>query len=51
MNVLNNKWRIWGMALGVAGYVLIWYFANWGMAIGVFLCICGSNLEQVGAQK
>lgn len=37
--------RMFSMALGIGGFVLIGIFAHWAAAIGVFLMFWGNNLQ------
>jgi len=33
------------LTLDISGYVLLIYFANWQIALGVFLAIWGNNID------
>lgn len=37
---------IFALILLLSGLGLIWYYSNWGVALGVFLVIWGGNAER-----
>ena len=43
--------RISGAIVGIAGFIIVGIWANWLVAIGIFLMLFGNNLEKSGHKQ
>jgi len=41
-----NWHKLFGLCLTAGGLALVWYAANWLVALAMFLLVWGNNIEQ-----
>ena len=50
VNFMNTKTKlilhIIVLVMGLGGFISLWIFSDWKVAVGVFLCIFSNNIQQ-----